>query len=81
MPYLTTKIINKNNRGYPVLKDSIQLNDFDIICEVTEIDGETSMNGIDIDEMDNMGGSSQVECYLSQHREENDNDVVKSLHT
>ena len=65
VPNLMTKIINKNNRGYAVLKDSIQLNDFDTICEVTEIDDETSINGIDIDKMDNMGSSSQVECYLS----------------
>ena len=37
---------------------------------------KTLVNGIDFDEMENMGGSSQVECYLNQHREENDNDVV-----
>ena len=70
------RIINKNNRVYPVLKDSIQLNDFDTICEVNENDDAILITGIDIDEMDNMGGSSQVECYLSKHREENDNDVV-----
>ena len=73
-----TQIINKNNRGNPVLKDYIQLNDFDTICEVSEIDDKISINGIVVDEMDNMGGSSQVECYLSQHREENDKHVVNN---
>ena len=29
--------------------------------------------------MDNMGGSSQVECYLSQHRKENDNCVENQV--
>ena len=28
--------------------------------------------------MNNMGGSSQVKCYLSQLREENDNNVVSN---
>ena len=30
---------------------------------------------INIDQMDNMGGSSQVEYYLTQHIEENDNNI------
>ena len=76
MPNLTTKIIDKNNQGYPVLKDSIQLNEFDTITEVNDSDDETSINGIDFDEMDNMGGSLKVEYYPSQHKEENDNDFV-----
>ena len=45
--------------------------------EVTEIDDETSFKCVDNDKMDNMGGSSQVECFLSQQREDNDNHVVK----
>ena len=73
------KIIDKNNRSYLVLKDSIQINCFDIICDVNKINNETLINGIDFDEMDNMGGSSQVKCYLSQHREGTDNDVVNDI--
>ena len=45
--------------------------------EVTEIGDETSFKCVDNDEMDNMGGSSQAECFLSQQREDNDNHVVK----
>ena len=74
-----TKFINKNNRGYPVSKDSIQLNDFDTICEVNKTDNKILINGIEFDEMDNMGGSSQVEYYISQHREEDDNDVANDI--
>ena len=60
------------------MKDSIQLNDFDTVCQVSEMDNEILINGIDFDEMNNMSGSSQVECWLSQHREEKDNDVVNT---
>ena len=81
VPNLMTTIINKNNRGYAVLKDSIQFNEFDVNSEFDEIDDETSIKGIDIDVKDNMGGSSQVECYLSQQREENDNHVVNNCTT
>ena len=73
---LVTKIINKNNQGYPVLTDSIRLNDFDTVCEVNVMDDPTLINGIDFDEMENMGVSSYIECYLSQHREEHDDDDV-----
>ena len=66
-----TKIINKNSQGQAVLKDSVQLKYFDTICEVNKIDNATSIYGIDIDEMDNICGSSQVECC--QYREENEN--------
>ena len=76
MPTLMTQIINKNHQGYPVLKDSVQLNDFDTICQVSEMDNETLIHGTYFGEMDNMGGSWQVECYVIQHKEENDNDVV-----
>ena len=40
------------------------------------MDDKILMHGVDFNKMDNMRGSSQVECYLSQHRERNDNDVV-----
>ena len=40
--------------------------------DVTAFEDVNSTIAINIDQMDNMGGSSQVECYLSQHREEND---------
>ena len=40
------------------------------------MDDETLITGIDFDEVDNMGGLSQVEFYLSQYREENYNYVV-----
>ena len=72
---LMTKIINQTNRGNPVLKDSIPLNVVESMNAVTEFDDDYSMNDIVVDEMDNMGGSSQVECFLSQHREENDNTI------
>ena len=46
--------------------------------EVTQFDDDTSsFKGINLDEMDNIGDSSQVQCYLSQHNEENDNYVMK----
>ena len=70
-----TKIIYQTNRGNPVLKDSIPLNVVESMNAVTEFDDDYSMNDIVVDEMDNMGGSSQVECFLSQHREENDNTI------
>ena len=73
-----TKIINQTNRGNPVLKYSIPLNVVESMNVVTEFDDDYSMNDIVVDEMDNMGGSSQVECYLSQHREENDNTIKNS---
>ena len=77
VPHLMTKIVNYTNRRQPVIKYSIRLDVLETTCEVTEIDDETSFKGIDIDEMDNMGGSLQVECFLSQQREYNDNHVVK----
>ena len=73
---LTTKTIDRNRQGNPVLKYSIQPNYFDTVYDVSEMDGETLTHGTDFDETDNMGGSSQVEFYLSQHRQEDDNDVV-----
>ena len=39
---------------------------------------EILLHGTDFNHIDNMGGLSQVECYLNQHREENDNDVVNA---
>ena len=45
------------------------------------MDDAIIIDGIDFDEMDTMGGSSQVECYLSQYRKENDNDVVNGTQT
>ena len=43
--------------------------------DVTELDDTNPTNAANIDQMDNMGGSSQVECHLSQHREDNDNNM------
>ena len=71
-----TRIIHKNHQGNPVLQYSIQLDDFDTVYDLSKMDDEILIHGKDLVEMDNMGGSSQVECYLRQHREENDNDVV-----
>ena len=70
-----TKIVNETNRGNPVLKDSIPLNIVEEINAVTEYDDVHSTMDMNIDQMDNMGGSSQVECQLSQHREETDNNI------
>ena len=60
------------------MKDSIKLDDFDAVCKVSVMDDATLINGIDFDEMDNIRGSSHVECYLSQHRGGNDNDVINA---
>ena len=70
-----TKTVNETNRGNPVLKYLTPLNVVEPMNAVTEFDDESYMHGIIVDGMDNMGGLSQVECYLSQHREENDNHV------
>ena len=43
--------------------------------DITEFEDKNPTNAANIDQMDNMGGSSQVECYLSQHREDNDNNI------
>ena len=43
--------------------------------DVTVLDDTNPTNEANIDKMDNMGGSSQVECHLSQHREDNDNNM------
>ena len=51
------------------MKDLIKVNDVDTVCDVSAIDDEKLSNGFDFDEMEIMVGSSQVECYLSQHRE------------
>ena len=53
-----TKIVNEINRGDPVLKDSIPLNIVETINEVTEFDDDSYINGIIVDETDNMGSSS-----------------------
>ena len=55
---LMTEIINKNHRGNPVWKDSIQVNGFKILCQVSKMDDETLIHGTDLDEMDNTCGSS-----------------------
>ena len=72
---LMNKIISETNRGHPVLKDSIPLNVLEEMNAVTQYDDIDSTMDMKIDEMDNMGGSSQVECYLSQHREEIDDNI------
>ena len=69
------KIVSETNRGHPVLKDSIPLNVVEEMNAVSEYDDIDSTMDTKIDEMDNMGGSSQVECQLSQHREEIDNNI------
>ena len=74
---LMAKIVNQTNRGNPVLKDSIPLNVVETMNTITEFDDDNSMSNRIIDEMDNMGGSSQVEYFLSQQREENDNNIEK----
>ena len=43
------KIINKGHQGNPVLKDSIQLNNFDTVYKVSEMDDETLIHGTDFD--------------------------------
>lgn len=72
---LMNKIVSETNRGHPVLKDSIPLNVVEEMNAVSEYDDIDSTMDTKIDEMDNMGGSSQVECQLSQHREEIDNNI------
>ena len=78
VPNLMTKIVNQTNRGKPVIKDSKQLDVMETTFEVSKLDDDkSSFKGIDLDEIDNIGGSSQVQCYLSQKNEENDNYVEK----
>lgn len=72
---LMTKIIGENTRGNPVLKDSIPLNCIEEMNAVTEYDDVHPTMDMNIDQMDHMGGSSQVECQLSQHREETNNNI------
>ena len=70
VPNSMTKIDNQTNRGKSVIHDSIQLNVMETTFKVTQIDDDNSLSkGIDFDEMDNIGGSSQVQCYLSQQNE------------
>ena len=56
-----TKTINETNRGNPDLKDWIPLNVVETTNEVTEFNDESYINGMIVDEMDNMGGLSQVD--------------------
>ena len=72
---LMTKIVNETNRGNPVLKNPIPLNVVEDMNAVAEFEDVNSTMDINIDQMENIGGTSQVECYLSQHREENDNNI------
>ena len=79
VPNLMTTIVNRTNRGNPVLKDSIPINFVERTNEITEFDHEYYIDDINDDEMDNMGVSSQVECYLSQHKEKNYNNVENKV--
>ena len=79
VPNLMIKIVNQKNRDNPALKDSIPVNVIERTNEITEFDHEHYINDITDDEMDNMGVSSQVECYLSQHKEKNYNNVENKV--
>ena len=58
VPNLMTKIVNQTDRGNLVLKDSIPLNVVETRNNVAEFDDESYINDMNVDEMDNMGGSS-----------------------
>ena len=75
VPNVMTKILNQTNRGKPVIKDSIQVDVIENLFEGNQIEDDNSVSDdLDLDEMNNIGGSSQVQCYLSQKNEDNDND-------
>ena len=79
VPNLITKIVNQTNRGKLVIKDAIQVDVLETIFEVNQIEDDNSVSDdLDLDEMNNIGGSSQVQCYLSQQNEDNDNDAEKN---
>ena len=77
VPHLMTKIVNQTQRGQPVIKDSIPFDVLNSTFEITEIDDDASFQCVENDEIDNIGGFSQAECFLSQQREDNDNSAVK----
>ena len=60
-------VTSQTNRGIPVVKDSIQLDVTKTLIEINQSDDDNLLS-IDLqsDEMNDMGGSSQVQCYLSQ---------------
>ena len=76
VPNLMTKILTQTNRGIPVVKDSIQLDVTETLMEINDFD-DANFISVDLhsDLMTNMGGSSQVQCHLSQQNEDNDNDI------
>ena len=79
VPKLMTKILSQTNRGIPVVKDSIQLDVTEILIEINQSDDDNLLPiELQSDEMNDMGGSSQVQCYLSQQNEDNDNDIEEN---
>ena len=76
VPNLMTKILTQTKRGVPVIKDSIQLDVTETLMEINDFD-DANFIAVDLhsDVMTNMGGSSQVQCHLSQQNEDNDNDI------
>ena len=50
-----------------------------IFCKLHSLDAAniSSFKGIDLDKIDNIGGSLQAQCYLSQNNEANGNHVDK----
>ena len=74
VPNLMTKMLLQTNRGIPVVRYSIQLHVTETLIEINESDEDNYLS-VDLhsDLMTNMGGSSQVECHLSQQNESNDN--------
>ena len=76
VPKLMTKILSQTSRGLPVVKDSIQLDVTETLIEINQSDDDNLLPiELQSDEMNHMGGSSQVQCHLSQQNEDNDNHI------